>query len=541
VFRSKLKRGPPPSSWRNSAFRALKQARGETEPRPKARRSRQKKQEEDEEAEEDEDEEHASEDETTSSGKGESEDNDQEDVDEAVEEISEPCRYDDSSECCGANVKPHNESDPTRPHSPSSGSTGVGSFEDLAENAGGISWHERRCWNVFFSTFKHQSRKENPTVWCWFALQLERLRRQLDEMGDQQTLCRLERWINDFANTKLSSISQSTKQCTFAPQLCSGCSSSALSAKTTASSPKQQPTPTGFRLATPAPTHHTDLSALPAFLSPGIFPFLEFEMVSRGARVLQVNHLFTEQFSHTKESLEQAMAWSGGGGFLPWGGDLLARLLWSEADVLVYLQVLAVKFQALGPPRHNHEDPTAVQIREVMSAYIFDIRIGGNGSSPLSQEWTIPCMLKAMHRETLVGLDLKMTVFLELQPVGPARRGSEIPLAESSKEAVESMLSWESSPAVLTEVNKLDNPSEEPTPQNDLALLDPSWNWQTFEGDDLFLSSSQRPMMMEDGSLDTDALPLADSPPAQPLPAPGVMSPLLSDELWLASVLDWAN
>lgn len=62
-----------------------------------------------------------------------------------------------------------------------------------------------------------------------------------------------------------------------------------------------------------------------------------------------VNERFRQLFGYTNESINCLIQWSGGG-FLPWGGDVLAALFVHEADVLLYLQIMAFKYQASGLP-----------------------------------------------------------------------------------------------------------------------------------------------------------------------------------------------
>ena len=68
-----------------------------------------------------------------------------------------------------------------------------------------------------------------------------------------------------------------------------------------------------------------------------------------GAGEILVNDKFRLLFGYTNEAINNLIDWSGGG-FLPWGGDVLAALFVHEADVLLYLQIMAFKYQASGLP-----------------------------------------------------------------------------------------------------------------------------------------------------------------------------------------------
>jgi hypothetical protein len=380
--------------------------------------------------------------------------------------------------------------------------SGNNSSTEMAQpiHPSGISWHERRCWNVFFTTFKHQSRTESSFAWCWFALQLDKLRKDLVRTRNQTALSRLEQWM-DSVHTKMSILAQDTiKTCVFSPQLCAGCSAAALSSKKKSSSSSSS----SALVVDPLPSSEK----VPMFFNPLQHPFIEFEMDSKSARIVQMNDLFISRFGYTKPFLEQTLKWSGGGNFLPWGGDLAAILLWSEADLLIFLQVLAVKFQASGPLIHDHDDPTHVQTRELLSAFMFDVRLApSKGDNGL----VMPCMIKSLHRETLNGLELKMTVLLEFQVMGAPTAGPDLP--KSSKEALDAVLQRKGTyeDFRVTTTNNQTTESDfivpqPPPPQQqqsssssaadsnaippdyldalilgDRELLDPTWNWSTLE------------------------------------------------------------
>ena len=69
---------------------------------------------------------------------------------------------------------------------------------------------------------------------------------------------------------------------------------------------------------------------------------VRLDVSSQGNTIVEVNQRFTDKFGHTAESILDVMSWSGGG-FLPWGGDFLALILEREEDLLVFLQILALK------------------------------------------------------------------------------------------------------------------------------------------------------------------------------------------------------
>ena len=374
----------------------------------------------------------------------------------------------------------------------------------------GISWHERRCWNVFFSIFKHQNKKDNPIAWCWFALQLDQLRRQFDLNGNQQALSRLEAWMKTL-NSKVAY--ETTKMCKFPPYLCAGCSALALSNRSQNLPPNSMVLPKNISEVFFCDPSHSNL------------PFIEFEMDSDGARIVSLNKPFLENFKHTMESLSQALSWSRGGAFLPWGGDLLARLVWSEADLLIFLQVLAVKFQGLGPPKHDHDDPESVNIRQLLSVFTFDVRVASEVQNNFSDEQIIPCLMKAVLKETVRGADLKVFVSLEFEMLGQPQKGPDTP--ESSKDALEASLNrfpsqqqYKSQQSGLNEIEQVPLP----TVETDAALLE-GFDWPTFEALECMVSREASSSSSRD-----DEVTFSYALKSQP-----------SDEDWLQSILDWTD
>lgn len=62
-----------------------------------------------------------------------------------------------------------------------------------------------------------------------------------------------------------------------------------------------------------------------------------------------VNDAFTAAFEPSQEVLQRAVD-DAGGGFLPWGGDLLARILSKENDLVLYIQSVSDAMDAIGRP-----------------------------------------------------------------------------------------------------------------------------------------------------------------------------------------------
>mmetsp|Transcript_21749 Transcript_21749/g.42779 ORF Transcript_21749/g.42779 Transcript_21749/m.42779 type:complete len:616 (-) Transcript_21749:111-1958(-) len=220
-----------------------------------------------------------------------------------------------------------------------------------------ISTYERRVWSVFFTMFKNQNRTRSDAVWawCWFASQLEKLKSHLISTGNQEAMDRLNAWLEALDVDIKSIVGGMKTKCQFAPNMCGTCSAMAMCVPEKA---RQSP--------------ETVISALHVgkqfAITQNDKPRLLMECLSNGVFV-QVNQAFENEFGITGKRFEEILAWSAGG-FLPWGGDILAKLLVKESDLHVFLQILAIKASSLGPPEHQKQ---SLIEREVPSTHIFDL------------------------------------------------------------------------------------------------------------------------------------------------------------------------
>ena len=64
---------------------------------------------------------------------------------------------------------------------------------------------------------------------------------------------------------------------------------------------------------------------------------------------IEVNSEFVSSFNCDGTELDQILKESNGG-FLPWGGDALARIIASERDLSLYIQVVSINMEQLGRP-----------------------------------------------------------------------------------------------------------------------------------------------------------------------------------------------
>lgn len=127
---------------------------------------------------------------------------------------------------------------------------------------------------------------------------------------------------------------------------------------------------------------------------------------------LQLNDAFINHYGYTAKDVLDAVNWSGGS-FLPWGGDFFAYLLSKESDLLLLLQIFALKYQAIGSIKHSHEIGKVVT-RELPSAHVLPIRVKKNGNI---QDYTCPSLVQIVCRETLQGTKLIVEVLGRVTPL----------------------------------------------------------------------------------------------------------------------------
>ena len=96
-------------------------------------------------------------------------------------------------------------------------------------------------------------------------------------------------------------------------------------------------------------------------------------MISEQGHV-EINEEFAKEFDCNQAKLEGIMKESNGG-LLPWGGDVIAKLVSCERDLSLYVQGVAINVEQLGPPT------TYPSIRKVPSIHLFDIQRVNRGVS----------------------------------------------------------------------------------------------------------------------------------------------------------------
>jgi len=90
---------------------------------------------------------------------------------------------------------------------------------------------------------------------------------------------------------------------------------------------------------------------------------------------ISVNEKFVSVFGYDEGRMNDLISWTGGQGFLPWGGDIFAALFVEEADLLVFLQIMSFKYQATDLPNKNAKAFTwAIPSSHSFSCWLIDER-----------------------------------------------------------------------------------------------------------------------------------------------------------------------
>jgi len=277
------------------------------------------------------------------------------------------------------------------------------------ENFAFVSTYEKRVWSTFFTMFKNQNRNRNKAeseyAWCWFASQLDKLRTHLNNQRNEGALKRLGAWLEALDVDMNKIISSGKSKCIFAAHQCGQCAALAMSA------PIQRVVPlTRDMISGQSATKMFDDHSRPRLL---------FETRPEGSTV-EGNQAFANEFGLSNEDVERLIEWSGGG-FLPWGGDLLARLLVNESDLLLLLQILALKWQALGPPNNNSHMSSQ---REVPSTHVFDL---------WGPDLTTACtyLVHCLHTERVDNMRMQTQALFTFERIGSPRpkTSKEVPVS----------------------------------------------------------------------------------------------------------------
>jgi len=202
----------------------------------------------------------------------------------------------------------------------------------LRQGASCLDEHERRTWTVFFSMYRKYSRGCSS---YWFKMQLAKMDRFLQQRANHGALERLRGWMEALG----IAVDELSVVCQPPPHL------------------------SNLIERIPQPTVHRSAEELRSEAHEKNIPLIYVN--EQG--LATVNLMFERTFGCNAEQLNTLLN-NAGGGFLPFSGDVMARVLSREADLLTYIQVVALSFDALGKPEHfpaNRSFPTSHVFRVV--------------------------------------------------------------------------------------------------------------------------------------------------------------------------------
>lgn len=260
--------------------------------------------------------------------------------------------------------------------------------------------HERRSWSVFFTLYKHYG---TSCSLFWFNRQLKKMQEYLKQRGDTAALQRLTTWM-EAINVDMDMLTAKMDQCKLR-----------IMSKAVIHPPGSVSL-VGIQgeVKDPEREQLERLQLLIDSKKNSKTPFIRvktkfLESKQEGVEIY-CNEAFTLVFGHTAENLEKELNWTGGG-LLPWGGDVIGRIIAKESDLLAFVQILAIKFNAAGPPKK------IPAVREIPSCHMMDVYIkdeAANGKKVTSQ-----ALIKCVHRETLKLEDSSLEVSIDITPLSP--------------------------------------------------------------------------------------------------------------------------
>jgi len=262
---------------------------------------------------------------------------------------------------------------------------------DDHDHSSGLEDYERRTWSVFFALYK------NFKFGCaslWFRHQLVKMLKLLEDRSESQSARSALTRIKDWAE--------------------------AIGIEVPAEREKDIRNAHVYRVASDKSTEsstimfHRTVDDVLRHAKNRNLAVLRIDDVG----AIEVNEQFSEIFAVTKEELEGILHESEGG-FLPWGGDVVARIVSSEKDLSLYLQIVAINLDQIG-------NPTAFPTTRVIpSAHILSMIVKG---SPQGK----PCLMRALQVETVEYDDVRLwtTLVFEFESTNNQNLPVEVPSFE---------------------------------------------------------------------------------------------------------------
>jgi len=288
-----------------------------------------------------------------------------------------------------------------------------------------LNKHERISWSVFFTLYKHYG------VSCslyWFSRQLYKIRKFLQSKGNVASLKRLDSWMvalkvdpkeleERVEKTTINQKKWATEIGRAGFQAACDNKSACIPSVLNFANPFHLRVDGRVEKNEGDIAHRTSHIQLESSLDQSFFadpnntlPSLRCSLDYRdfsAEPVIVANWAFYELFGISGDSLANDLK-EYAGGFLPWGGDIMSRILFKESDLLAWIQLLAIKFNAIGFPKSW---PIK---REIPSCNVFEINwLHSERDGPLN------CIIKSIHREVISDDSTFLTVELKFEPFGP--------------------------------------------------------------------------------------------------------------------------
>lgn len=243
---------------------------------------------------------------------------------------------------------------------------------------GSLADWERRSWSVFFTLYKHYG---TSCSLHWFNRQLNKMKIYLEKQGNKDSLRRLTAWM-EALSIDIDALAEQITQCHIR------CFKTATMVPLKVEGEAKDPENKTSTLL--KKTDKRDDSTPFIQMTVGYDPHMKDDVK------VEANEAFAKVFGYSKDSIISQLE-ATGGGFLPWGGDILSRILTKEADLLAFVQILAIKFNSLGKP--DFKKMSFPFVREVPSCHMFEVKIKESSNS----KNVVPanCLVKCVHREHL--------------------------------------------------------------------------------------------------------------------------------------------
>lgn len=253
--------------------------------------------------------------------------------------------------------------------------------------------YERKTWSVFFSLYRKLV-KGGDQANCsslWYNAKLSDMHSFLQSRADPQTLERFNTWVHALGITLV-------------------------------------------------PQSHPPIRQLPGTVFfPELASSLELEAQAKNLPMIKIspsgqvtcNAAVRERFGCEASEFQHILDESGGG-FLPYGADVIARLVCRERDLVTYIQIVSLNIDSVGKP------PSLPSTRAIPTQCFVHVQAKQPGTGRFA---SCPCIVRSVYLEQIESMWAKSfyytMVFDIAAPLGPV---SPAP-AEATEVAMEVLVS----------------------------------------------------------------------------------------------------